>query len=163
MRLRRAALIGAATLVLGVMAGCGGGDDTAATTPADANGITITVTDGSIEEAREEALERMRSEIDQQLEDALATTPGGIPAPPARTGTYPRKVPIGEAALPQWAIDSMQQGSPFPEQAIEWAPGIYTRAAEPIGDVEDYSTVYGPCPEAKRFIADKPLSLTCTT
>jgi hypothetical protein len=84
------------------------------------------------------------------------------PVEPA-SGPFPRVVTTAQVGLPAWAIEQMQAGSPFPRKAIEWAPGIYTRAAEPVGDLADYSTVYGPCPEAKRFIEGTPISLVCTT
>lgn len=82
--------------------------------------------------------------------------------PPA-SGAFPRLVGLDQVVLPDYAIEEMNEGSPFPDQAIEWAPGIYTRAARPIGALEDYSIIYGPCPEAKRFLGDRPLSLLCTT
>jgi hypothetical protein len=79
------------------------------------------------------------------------------------SGPFPRVVTLAQVGLPEWAVERMQDGSPFPRKAVEWAPGIYTRAADPVGALGDYSVVFGPCPETVRFIGSTPISVVCTT
>lgn len=154
MRTRTAALAGVLVVALGVAAGCGGGDDTAATTPT--NAATITVTAGSLEEAQAEAIDQMRSEFNQQIEEGMEGTRPDLDL----TGLedFPREIPT--TAIPENMRSHVETAGGRTDVIVEIGPHIYAiRGHGEVGEITDYTTVFGLCVDINQFERRTGLSL----